>query len=774
MKLKFILIRVIIALFIVLAVILLVLPFAAHKIIENKSENLIGRKITIGDLDLNYATVTISIDDFVLYEENGTDPFVSFKTLRINMEPWKLLKKEYALSEFFWDGLHVSVNYDGEKFNFDDLIAEQDSTTTEEPSNKEKKEIQFSIENINIVNGSYVVEDTRLNNTISGTNLNLNIPILAWNNRKSEAGFNIDFGRQGGLSIDADFDQKAKEYWVKAQVDSMLINPLAGYISSYINTSDIHGIFHNSFNIHGSLGENANVVVSGNASLKDLVLNDNKGDSIFKIEELYIRLDSVDVLNQYYHVGAVKLIEPFIHYEKFDSVHNNISELIASPEPDSSSVAEVGSVDAAPNDTTYIVETDSIDIKEDAENPMIYLVDSLLLVNGEVSFIDKSLDRNFYYKLDKINVSVTDIDNTADRIPAAVSMRFQEEGELKITAGFSIKNPLDIDASIDLRKLDMVSFSPYSEYFISRPVHQGRMVYSGDVEMTRDTIIVQNDFWMRELEFGELVNNEKRINTPIRLALNILKDKNDNVEMHVPINGNPSDPDFDTGKIIWGTFSGFFGKIAAKPKKIRPHLFGKNPNKIEKIKLELAQQELIEKNKKILEHIDKIFKKEDRKQSRKKKEIEQLYFVLTQEPLIEKEKKELAVQIICLEYMLKELKPVSQADSLKKITKLLEERNTNSGLIKYMNKIPVKPENLGFEDKCVALVGDDKLTNQMYALIKKRNEAVKKYLLEDLEINKSRVEVRTTDLLNYRPEFDVPIFRVESGVIIEKELSKKD
>ncbi len=43
--------------------------------VENNGEELIGRKVSIEDLHLNYAKVSVDIEKFVLYEKNETDTF---------------------------------------------------------------------------------------------------------------------------------------------------------------------------------------------------------------------------------------------------------------------------------------------------------------------------------------------------------------------------------------------------------------------------------------------------------------------------------------------------------------------------------------------------------------------------------------------------------------------------------------------------------------------------------------------------------------------------
>ncbi len=90
--------------------------------ITKNSKELLGRKLTIKELHINYINVSLKIKNFILYEENNTDTFFYFKELLVNYDPWKMLHDEYAVSELKLERPYIHITQDGEKFNFDSLI----------------------------------------------------------------------------------------------------------------------------------------------------------------------------------------------------------------------------------------------------------------------------------------------------------------------------------------------------------------------------------------------------------------------------------------------------------------------------------------------------------------------------------------------------------------------------------------------------------------------------------------------------------------------------
>ena len=87
---------------------LIVLIFASLKLapgfvkdyVVAHSEEFIGRKVTIENVDLNPFTFTVNVDNFALLEQDGQTPFVSFEKFRINIDPLKIVTKTAAVSGF--------------------------------------------------------------------------------------------------------------------------------------------------------------------------------------------------------------------------------------------------------------------------------------------------------------------------------------------------------------------------------------------------------------------------------------------------------------------------------------------------------------------------------------------------------------------------------------------------------------------------------------------------------------------------------------------------
>ncbi|MDD2199377.1 MAG: hypothetical protein PHE08_06600, partial [Bacteroidales bacterium] len=114
--------KIILTIVVFFILLLSILPTIAKWYINKHGEDIIGRQISISKLHINYFKFSVNIKEFVMYEKNGIDKFVSFDNLCVNFAPWHLLSSEYALTDFTLTNPYVSIIYSEEGFNFDDII----------------------------------------------------------------------------------------------------------------------------------------------------------------------------------------------------------------------------------------------------------------------------------------------------------------------------------------------------------------------------------------------------------------------------------------------------------------------------------------------------------------------------------------------------------------------------------------------------------------------------------------------------------------------------
>jgi len=712
---------------IVLFFIFLMLSTIVKYWLNENSEELIGRKVEISELHFNYAKVSVKINGFRLYELDKKGDFVSFDELFVNFNPWKLLGGEYSISEMFLDGLNVSVvkNLDG--FNFDDLSKEDGSQVSDTTGlNGEKHDVKFAIQNIKFKNGHVNYLDIEKDNNIDLKDINIDLPLIAWNNEKSEMGVNFLMGKEGNVSINADIDHSIKRYTIHLGVTSLDISPFVVYLKDYMMVSKMEGLLDMKLGINGSMNDLMDVFVRGNVALNEFFIYDSEGNPFLSAQVAKVVLDSLHIGSSYYEIGRVDMDSPVIYADLYPDGGN--FEKIFEP--------------YLKSDTLFV---DTL-VKEELESSMFYQLDTIVLTRGIVKFSDHTLNRKFVYDLNDININMGTITADELKIPITYSMSLNEGGKSSGSAFFSLKDVYQFNMRGKIERLDLMSFSPYTEFYIARPITQGELTYTCSLDMTSGSLNNMNEIKVSEFDFGDKTKDPNVIKAPVRLALYLLKDQNDQIIFDLPVSGNPNDPQFKLGKIVWKTFMNFLVKTASKPFGILGGLVGSNPESIEKMPFRLLQDSLNTDQINILGKIAAILKKKP-----------ELKFSFSQETNMAEEKSLLAVKGCVYQYLkLKEIGGESINDD-----QLLVWIEENSEFKNYiLNQDKSDPE-LSILENCIAVIGTDNLSTLSLKLIEFRNQIVENYLTDSLLLDENSFEVKTADLRNLSMEQRSPNFRIE-------------
>ncbi|WP_282126529.1 AsmA family protein [Marinifilum flexuosum] len=696
----------------------------------NHSEELIGRKLEIAELHFNYAEVSVRVNGLCLYESNDADQFVSFNELYVNISPWKLISGEYSVSQIYLDGLNVSIIQDSVGFNFDDLLVSEEEIPDTVQANQESKTTKFSIYDIEIKNGYIAYFDKQKDNLLDLKNINLDLPLIAWDNQKSEMGVDFSIGGEGNVGINANVDHATERYMIDLKVTDINIKPFMAYVKDYIKISSMEGKMNTSLKINGSMIDFMDVFVKGSTSLQDFSLNDLEGKRFLAAKSTNVNLDSLNIGTSHYEIGKIVMEEPEIYATLFKE--NTNFERIFEP------VMIV--------DTAELAKVEQDSLKQD--QALFYAIDSVIVKGGLLQFSDKTLNRDFVYDIKDIALNLGRLTETSDNVPLSYSMNLNGGGKLKGSLNFNLQEVHDFNLRARLTGLELMSFSPYTEFYIARPITQGTFNYHCSIDMKPDHMDNQNNIKISEFDFGKKTKDPNTIKAPVRLALYLLKDQNDIIQFDLPVSGNPNEPDFKLGRIIWKTLMNFLVKTAAKPFGILGSITGTNPEDIETIQLNYTSVSLDDKEKSTLKDISEILQKKN-----------ELVFSFTQETDTKQERNYLILEDCVNDYF----KSRSEEMPNLKSKKLENWANQSSEFRNYLVKDSTEVSK-SLVELCFEKIGNVKANQMLDSLIKERNKEITSYLLDSLQLPQDNFIVKTADLRNLSDQQKKPKFRVEVSI----------
>jgi hypothetical protein len=681
------------------------------------SESLIGRRLDIGELHFNYATVSVQVDNLVFYEKNGTDRFFSFRKLFVDFSPWKLVGREFSLSEIRLEQPYIQIIQNGDQFNFDSLIREQDSVVAE-GSGADGELLKFSFYNIKLEGGELVYTDEQINSRLDFSDLNIELPLVAWNNRHSDVGAAFTIGEHGQVELNAVTDSQESSFRVDVKTTDVPVRPVTGYLKEYVDVELADGFLTSEIHISGDMNNLFNLFIAGQGKITGFMLKDGRSQEILSAKEVRAHIAGIDLQKFHFGFSGIEIDNPRLLVVR-DKDMTNIERLFL-PYFRNDSITEAAAVSAS------------------GETETTYAIDTLRVNKGEVSITDNTLNRPFNYAVDDLDLTMYGLTESAEQIPVTFLARLNNRGTLEGKTVLSITEPMNIEFEGRLRQLDLVSFSPYSEYYIASPVTQGWLNYDLLLKMTPKSLVNENKIRVEELEFGKRTKDTTAlVKAPVRLALYIMKDINDLIRIDMPVSGNPSDPQFKLGKLIWKTFGNLMVKTAASPFNALAGLAGANPESIEQLDFDLAQDSLSPEQKSKLALLATILKKKS-----------ELVVEMTQHTDINAEKLKLTVKI-------------AEEDFLVGRQPGMIISSPEATFEAFVRQQVPEFDSLGMERACQKFIAVSRVDSRFITLLEKRDQQIHDFLITGQGLPEQSVRVSTADLRNLPEQLRVPHYKIE-------------
>ncbi|WP_298767938.1 DUF748 domain-containing protein [uncultured Fibrobacter sp.] len=577
MKKRYIALIILAALCILVIVALKVAPGIAKNYVVDHSEELIGRKMKIENVSFSPLSFTVTVDDFAIYESDGTTPFVAFEKFRINLNPTRLISKDISVSEIFLKGLYTRVTQKGDTFNFSDILdkftadSTADTTVAEEVKadstvadstqalNLDPSEslggFSVSIENIALEKGNIIYEDQKIGSKIHLQDFSVAIPAVHFSNKNTDIGVNLKFANGGDLGVKVQFNMKTQDFGVNVTLNKLALSLAKPYLNDYISYKDFEGFLGANLNVAGNVNDILSSNASGTVALDGIKLTENS-DKVISLNHVGVGIAKANLNEMDFRVDSVIVDGASAHVDLFKNGKTNIDALI---EP----LTKPAKTEAA--DTAKVAEEPKT---QKESKPLKFVVDKLQVGNTTVSATDHTPKQPFNYKVSAISVNGSNI-NFNSPCAINVSAAFPEGGTLSLKYKGTLSDISTMDAYISVKNLALKHFSPYSHHYTGYPISSGTMAFASENKMSGWNIESKNTIDIYNIDVGDKdPNSDPEFTVPMKVGLYILKDKDDKIQFDVPVKGNVKDPEFSYLKIVWKTVMNLLIKVALSPLKI--------------------------------------------------------------------------------------------------------------------------------------------------------------------------------------------------------------
>ncbi len=177
--------------------------------------------------------------------------------------------------------------------------------------------------------------------------------------------------------------------------------------------------------------------------------------------------------------------------------------------------------------------------------------------DSRLAFIDTTVKPNVKLNIQSIALKLRNIDTRAGGKPMAVDLRAAVGEFTKLNLSGTVQpfaKKKSANIKLKLAGLSLPRLSPYAAQMGGVHFKTGRLDADLEGKVVREQIdanltALLSKVTMEQLEPREIKLSEKA-SIPLETALNLLRDDDGQIRLHVPIKGNLSDPDFKLDQVV--------------------------------------------------------------------------------------------------------------------------------------------------------------------------------------------------------------------------------
>ncbi|HEX4405415.1 MAG TPA: DUF748 domain-containing protein, partial [Polyangia bacterium] len=172
-----------------------VAPPVARSVAQKQLGELLGRRVSIARIRINPLNLSLTVEGFQIFEDDGATPFASFSRLYVNAQLSSVFRGAPVIQEVALESLHVHVlrvkatpeafaDVDA-AYNFSDILArlaampKKPEAKPEPPPPPDAPPPRFSLNNLHLTDGAVIFDDLTTGDHHEITGLTIGVPFAS-------------------------------------------------------------------------------------------------------------------------------------------------------------------------------------------------------------------------------------------------------------------------------------------------------------------------------------------------------------------------------------------------------------------------------------------------------------------------------------------------------------------------------------------------------------------------------------------------------------------
>jgi flagellar motor protein MotB len=242
----------------------------------------------------------------------------------------------------------------------------------------------------------------------------------------------------------------------------------------------------------------------------------------------------------------------------------NLQEVFTTPAPEEAGPALLETTKA------------EAEMPQKPEQPPTIRIDKVTLQGGTINFTDNSITPRFSSNLLEVGGRISGLSSDENTM-GEIELRgmYDRYAPLEINGKVNpLRNNLYVELRADFKDMDLTSVSPYSGRYAGYTVQKGKLSFHLDYLVIKNKLDAKNHILLDQFTFGDPVNSPEATKLPVRLAIALLKDRNGQINLDIPVSGDLNDPKFSVGRVVLKIVVNLLVKVATSPFALLSAVFG--------------------------------------------------------------------------------------------------------------------------------------------------------------------------------------------------------
>jgi uncharacterized protein involved in outer membrane biogenesis len=194
-------------------------------------------------------------------------------------------------------------------------------------------------------------------------------------------------------------------------------------------------------------------------------------------------------------------------------------------------------------------------------------IGKITLQGGKVNFTDRHMPRPFSVEMLQLGGRIEGLSTTPGaRAEVDLRGRLRNESPLTIAGTLNpLADPFFLDLNLNFNDMELSPLSPYSGTYLGYLIERGKLNVALSYLVENGRLQASNKIFLDQFTFGAPVESDRATSLPVRLAVALLKDRNGEIHLNLPVAGNLDDPRFSVWGVIWQMIRNLLVKAATSP-----------------------------------------------------------------------------------------------------------------------------------------------------------------------------------------------------------------